>query len=220
MNRQESKQRRELAAQIIKNGGTVKEAAEKTGLGMTSIYNACREQGVISEHLQNNKARREEAREKRRQAAELIRNGKSIGEASVETGLSIRTVQDSLHEFGVIDPNGKKATKIIESQIAEKIRNKVPTEVICKEYNVSYARVLEISNKAKIDSKTRRIGMQTKFNILNRLISSTDTLRDISKEFNTNEANVTAIYRYARKSGIQVSERKPGQRSKTKELIS
>lgn len=220
MKAQEKKLIRAKAAQIIKDGGTVKEASEQTGLGMTSIYNSCREYGVVSEHLKDNKTRKEEAKQKRKEAAELVYNGKSISEASIETGLSIGTIHNSLKEFGVINPDSQKVKRIIEAQILEKIKNKTSTETICKEFNVAYEKVLEIGRKAKVDLKTRKIGMQMKFNILNRLIKSTDTLRDISKEFNTNEANVTAIYRYARKSGIQVPERKTGYKSRTNELIS
>jgi transposase len=201
---------RETAAQIIKSGGSVKEASKKTGLGMTSVYNACRERGVTTDKLKNREDIKREAREKREAAANLVRQGESVSSAAQLLEISIGTVQRALVEFGVLDPNGHQARKIVEKEIVNKIRSEAAHEDNCKDFDISYDKLVDIAKKYRVAQSYRKLGIQRKFEILHALMTTTLTLRDLAKNFDTHEVNVTHIYRQARKAKIPVPTRKVG----------
>lgn len=202
--------RRKQIAALVKKGKTPQEAARAFGVGIATVRSACKEHGVIAETASS----RDERREKRRLAAEIIATGGSISEACSATAMSANTVYAACIEFGVIDKDSREVQRQKRQKAAQQVAKGISVNKVCQAYQLSFAAVRDACKEFGVEPPDRQISFQRKMFALAALMGTDKTIRQIAKEQKMDEVSVTHIYRQARKAGIPIAVRKPGSRKR------
>lgn len=128
LNRKEARQMRELAIQIVADGGTFEEASEKTGYGTNYVRQICTKAGV-------HKTVKQVSKEKKAKCIELALEGRSVEEIVHAIG-----VHSPSYVYSVLKPLG------IKIQTKELTRERMRK---CKAEGRTMAEVAEIFGVSK-----------------------------------------------------------------------
>jgi hypothetical protein len=150
LGREKQRALRELAANIIRDGGTIQQACRKSGLGSNSVYNACYEFGItipgkINSGGQNDRKSNREA------AIADLKRGHTVDKVCKDYRLSVPTLKNACVEFGVDFP--KKAPPYTQMQklvvLKHLMETDEPFEKIKTKTQVSVGAVASLYKEAR-----------------------------------------------------------------------